>query len=53
MAFADIELRDNGSNVFDIALSTAAAPTGNSNFFLFFDEFVFLFFVLADTFLFL
>lgn len=38
MAFADIELRDNGSNTFDIALSGAAAPTGNSNFFLFFDE---------------
>lgn len=49
MAFADIALRDNGSNVFDIALSSGGAgPTGNSNFFLFFDEFVFLFFVLAD-----
>lgn len=40
MAFADIELRDNGSNTFDIALSSggAPAPTGNSNFFAFFDE---------------
>lgn len=46
MAFADIELRDNGSSTFDIALSTPAAPTGNSNFFLFFDEaFVLLAFV--------
>lgn len=40
MAFADIELRDNGSNTFDIALSGGGAgPTGNSNFFLFFDHF--------------
>ncbi len=38
MAFADIELRDNGSGTFDIALSTAAASTGNRNFFLFFDQ---------------
>lgn len=26
MAFADIELRDNGSSVFDISLSGAAPP---------------------------
>lgn len=38
MAFADIELRDNGSGTFDIALSGGSGPTGNSNFFLFFDE---------------
>jgi hypothetical protein len=39
MAFADIELRDNGSNTFDIALSGGGGgPTGNSNFLLFFDE---------------
>lgn len=38
MAFADIELRDNGTSTFDIALSSAAAPTGNRNFFFFFDE---------------
>ncbi len=39
MAFADIELRDNGSSTFDIALSGGGGgPTGNSNFFLFFDE---------------
>lgn len=37
MAF-DISMRDNGTSTFDIALSSAAAPTGNSNFFLFFDE---------------
>jgi hypothetical protein len=50
MAFADIALRDNGSNVFDIALSDGGAPpAGNSNFFLFFDEFVFLFFIAVDA----
>lgn len=38
MAFADIDLRDNGSSTFDIALSSGSGPTGNSNFFLFFDE---------------
>lgn len=38
MAF-DISLRDNGTNTFDIALSSGGStPTGNSNFFLFFDE---------------
>lgn len=37
MAF-DISMRDNGTNTFDIALSSAAGPTGNSNFFLFFDH---------------
>ena len=48
MAF-DISLRDNGSNVFDIALSTGGAgPTGNTHFFLFFDE-VFVFFVVIGT----
>jgi hypothetical protein len=35
----DISLRDNGSNTFDIALSSGSTPTGNSNFFLFFDGF--------------
>lgn len=39
MAFPDIELRDNGSNTFDIALSSGGGPAGNSNFFLFFDHF--------------
>ncbi len=39
MPFADIDLRDNGSNTFDISLSGGGGgPTGNSNFFLFFDE---------------
>lgn len=40
MAFADIELRDNGSNTFDISLTSGGGPgpTGNSNFFAFFDE---------------
>lgn len=39
MPFADIDLRDNGSSTFDIALSGGGGgPTGNSNFFLFFDE---------------
>lgn len=39
MPFADIDLRDNGSNTFDIDLGGApGGPTGNSNFFLFFDE---------------
>jgi hypothetical protein len=40
MAFADIELRDNGTNTFDISLSGggSSGPTGNSNFFAFFDE---------------
>lgn len=38
MAF-DISMRDNGSNTFDIALSGGGAgPTGNSNFFLFFES---------------
>lgn len=38
MAF-DISLRDNGTNTFDIALSSGApTSTGGSNFFLFFDE---------------
>lgn len=48
MAF-DISMRDNGTNTFDIALSSAAAPTGNSNFFLFFDE-ALLSFVLVGLF---
>jgi hypothetical protein len=35
----DISMRDNGSGTFDIALSGGGAgPTGNSNFFLFFDH---------------
>ncbi len=38
MAFADINLRDNGSSVFDISLSGGAGPTGNRNFFMFFDD---------------
>ncbi len=38
MAFADIALRDNGSSTFDIALASGGGPTGNSNFFLFFDD---------------
>lgn len=46
MAFPDIELRDNGSSTFDIALATASTPSGNSNFFLFFDNF-FLVFIVA------
>lgn len=49
MAF-DITLRDNGSNTFDVALSGGgAAPTGNSNFFLFFDEAVFVFFIVTGV----
>lgn len=50
MAFADIELRDNGSNTFDISLSGGSAPTGNSNFFVFFDELFLLVMVAADSF---
>lgn len=56
MAFADIELRDNGSGTFDIALSGGGGgPTGNSNFFLFFDEafsspLVFFFLVMTGMF---
>lgn len=46
MAFADIDMRDNGSSTFDIALSSGSTPTGNSNFFLFFDE-PFIFFVVT------
>ncbi len=39
MAFADIELRDNGSSTFDISLSGGGGgPTGNSNFFIFFEN---------------
>lgn len=48
MAFADIDLRDNGTGTFDIALSGGSGPTGNSNFFLFFDE-AFVFFAIVGT----
>ena len=48
MAF-DISMRDNGSNTFDIALSSGGGPTGNSNFFLFFDEMYLILFLIGPT----
>ena len=49
MAFADIDLRDNGSNTFDINLAGGGGPTGNSNFFVFFDEPFLLFVILIGS----
>ena len=54
MAFADIDMRDNGSNTFDITLSGGGGgPTGNSNFLLFFDHFPTFVMLLGGTSLFL